>query len=111
MFAPPADPITPSDAQIACSAAAASTARDTILVVEDESNIAGLLTCILERGNFHVISARSGREALEIFDDASPEIAAALLDATLPDMHGGELCRRLREQMKDVPVLVVSGRN
>jgi DNA-binding response OmpR family regulator len=109
MVAVQADLSTPAGALLTHPAAPASTARDTILVVEDENNVAGLITCILERAGFRVLRAQSGTEGLERFETHEAQIALVMLDGTLPDMHGGELCRRLRTTAADLPVLFVSG--
>lgn len=111
MFAPPADSPAILDAPTPCPAAPASPARDTILVVEDEDFVAGLIGRFLERGKFQVLRAASGGEAERLFQDHRGSIALAMIDVTLPDMHGGALARALRERAAQLPLLFVSGRD
>lgn len=111
MFAPLADSRALVEPQTPASTAPASPARDTILVVEDEDFVAGLIVRCLERGNFRVIRAADGAEAQRVFALREPSIALAMVDATLPDMHGGALARALRDRAGDLPILFVSGRD
>jgi DNA-binding response OmpR family regulator len=111
MFAPLADSPAFVDAQTPAPTAPASAARRTILVVEDEDFVAGLITRFLERGNFRVVRAADGAEAQRVFAAQADTIGLAMIDATLPDMHGGALARLLREHAKHLPLLFVSGRD
>lgn len=109
MFAPPADSPELLDASTPRPTAPASAAPDTVLVVEDEDFVAGLIGRFLERGNFRVLRAADGAEALRLF--GAHAVALAMIDATLPDMHGGELARALRDRAARLPILFVSGRD
>jgi len=111
MFAPLADSPAFLDAKTPAPAAPASPVRDTILVVEDEDFVAGLIARFLERGNFRVVRASDGAEAQRAFTAHSSAIALAMIDATLPDMHGGALARSLRDHTSRLPLLFVSGRD
>ena len=91
--------------------AAPASVRDTVLVVEDQDHVAGLLACMLERANFRVLRARDGAEGLRLFAEHGARIALAMLDGTLPDMSGDSLGRRLRQCASGLPVLFVSGRD
>jgi two-component system, OmpR family, response regulator RegX3 len=75
-----------------------------LLVVEDDPAIAGPLRTGLERENFQVELARTGADAL-----AASEPDLVLLDLGLPDMDGGDVCRKLRERSR-VPIIVVTAR-
>jgi two-component system, OmpR family, response regulator RegX3 len=79
-------------------------ARMRLLVIEDDAAIAGPLRTGLERENFEVEVARTGAEAL-----AAREPDLVLLDLGLPDMDGGDVCRKLRER-SSVPIIVVTAR-
>jgi two-component system OmpR family response regulator len=78
-----------------------------ILVVEDEANIAYVVTAALELTGFDVVGARTGREALKIVakNDAPDMI---ILDVMLPDLDGFEICRRLRSERNVSPVLFLT---
>ncbi|MFJ6725197.1 MULTISPECIES: response regulator transcription factor [unclassified Streptomyces] len=81
----------------------------TVLVVEDESSIASMLTMALQFLGFEVVTAARGSEALERAATHGPDVI--LLDVLLPDMDGFEVCRRLREAGVSAPVLFVTARD
>ncbi len=83
----------------------------TILLVDDEETIRALGQEMLEGLGFTVLSARDGREALEIFKERREEIRAVLLDLTMPRMDGEETFRELRRIRDDVRVIMSSGYN
>ena len=79
-----------------------------ILVVDDESDIRKLLTRVLSQKGYEVIEAERGLEALEKVRDDTPDII--LLDAMLPEVHGFDICRRIKGSKKygHIPVIMVS---
>jgi CheY-like chemotaxis protein len=81
----------------------------TILVVDDEPAVRKLAGMILERSGYSVLMAKDGREAVEKFRQNAPEIAAILLDMTMPVMGGEEALRLIREIQPGVPIIVSSG--
>jgi two-component system response regulator RegX3 len=76
-----------------------------ILVIDDEDSYRQALASGLSREGFVVDLAADGAEGLARFAAEPPDLV--LLDMLLPDMHGIEVCRRLR-QASDVPVVMVS---
>ncbi|MGH2371926.1 MAG: response regulator, partial [bacterium] len=66
-----------------------------ILAVDDQPANLLLVTRVLEPAGFLVLEARSGAETLAIAQESMPDLI--LLDMHLPDMHGLEVLRRLRE--------------
>ncbi|MEO5959542.1 MAG: response regulator [Opitutaceae bacterium] len=109
MSAPSAAPSAFSAASGVAPDRTAAGVRDTILVVEDEDSIAGLIGCILARGNFRVVRARDGEECLRLLEENETHLLLATLDCKLPDADGGALCQRVRERAAALPVLFVSG--
>ena len=91
-------------------APAAAPARDTILIVEDDECIAGLLRLLLAPLAARVLRARDGAEALQLFQGDARAIALVLMDCGLPDAHGDALCLRLRNSAPGLPLLLTSGR-
>lgn len=77
-----------------------------ILVVEDDPAISDPLVAGLARQGYEPHHVSTGLAALSAVDDAD----LVLLDLGLPDLDGGEVCRRLRERSR-VPVIVVSARS
>ena len=79
-----------------------------ILVVDDTLENLTLLTDLLQRSNYHVRPVPSGRLALQAARSRKPDLV--LLDITMPEMDGYEVCRHLKEDkdLKDIPVLFIS---
>jgi CheY-like chemotaxis protein len=80
----------------------------TILVVEDDPDVANLMCMTLGHEGFQVKHAASGEEAVQIAQEQVPDLIS--LDIRLPDINGFEVLRQLRAQSKtaDIPVFVVS---
>ncbi|MDD3242608.1 MAG: response regulator transcription factor [Eubacteriales bacterium] len=79
----------------------------TILLVEDEANIAGFMTAILTANHYGVRRARDGAEAMMMVSSYCPD--AVILDLGLPDVDGMDLIRKIRE-WSQIPIIVVSAR-
>jgi two-component system response regulator BaeR len=78
----------------------------TILIVEDEAKIASLLCDYLEKiGGYQTHWVARGDEALQAFEEASPDLV--LLDLMLPGMDGLEVCKAIRAKSQ-VPVIMVT---
>jgi DNA-binding response OmpR family regulator len=80
-----------------------------VLIVEDEPEMAGLLSKGLQEEQFQVSVARDGRSALEMSSSAAFDVI--LLDVMLPQMNGLEVTRQLRRQEKETPVLMLTARD
>ncbi|MFC4530323.1 response regulator transcription factor [Sphaerisporangium dianthi] len=85
------------------------TNKPKVLVVDDERNIRDLVGMALRFHGFEVVSAARGYEALEIARSGMPDLL--VLDVMLPDLDGFELCRRLRADGDDVPVIFLTARD
>lgn len=81
-----------------------------VLVVEDESALATLLTYNLERAGFAVTVAATGEDALAALAEETPDLV--LLDWMLPHVSGIEICRRIRRDREtvDLPVIMITAR-
>ena len=75
-----------------------------ILVVDDEEGIRQLYQEELEEEGYEVELAEKGKEALEKISKAKPD--AVILDLKMPGMGGLEVLERIREQDKDLPVII-----
>lgn len=64
----------------------------------------------LEDAGFQVLQAGDATEALRVLAEA-PEVAAVIVDMGLPDRPGDQLAADLRAQLKDLPILIASGRS
>jgi UDP-3-O-[3-hydroxymyristoyl] N-acetylglucosamine deacetylase len=78
-----------------------------ILVVDDEEGVVQSIAGILEDEGFRVATARSGEEAIEIFQQEEPNVT--LLDIWLPGMDGIEVLKRLKWMVPDCQVIMISG--
>src|SRR6266496_4446482 len=80
----------------------------SVLLVEDEENLASLVRAYLEQEGYGVISAVTGAEALRAIE-AEP-VRLVVLDLNLPDMDGLDVCRRIRAR-SSVPVVMLTARD
>ncbi|MGH9027886.1 MAG: response regulator transcription factor [Acidimicrobiia bacterium] len=82
--------------------------KGTVVVVEDEANIAELVSLYLERDGFRVRTAATGEAGMTAIEKHRPRLV--LLDVGLPDVDGLELCKRIRSS-SDVPVIFLTARD
>ncbi len=80
-----------------------------ILIAEDDRHIRKGLAEILEVEGYEVLLAANGLEALELFARESPDCVC--LDIMMPGMSGYDVCREIRGQASDVPVLFISAKS
>jgi DNA-binding response OmpR family regulator len=80
-----------------------------VLIVEDEPEMARLLSRGLEEESFEVTVAKDGWTALEMSDSLS--YVVILLDVMLPQMNGLDVARQLRKREQDTPVLMLTARD
>lgn len=85
-----------------------STKKTKILVVEDDVFMIELLVKELMEAGFDVVNAKTGAETFERLKEGKPDLI--LLDLLLPDEHGFEVLRKIRQMpdAKDVKVMVLS---
>jgi DNA-binding response OmpR family regulator len=85
------------------------TSQSTIVVVEDDPNIADLVELYLRRDGFRVLQAADGARGLELVAQERPRLV--VLDIGLPgELDGFEVCRRIRAS-STTPVIVLSARD
>ena len=82
--------------------------RPRVLVVEDDTDIAGVLRRSLDKEGYDVRVAADGETALDQAGVFAPD--AVVLDLGLPKLDGVEVCRRLRTE-GDVPILILTARD
>jgi DNA-binding response OmpR family regulator len=78
----------------------------TILVVDDEPAMVGVLGALLGRAGHRIVAAYDGDEALRRFEADSPDLV--LLDLSMPAKDGSEVCRAIRATSA-TPIIVVTG--
>jgi DNA-binding response OmpR family regulator len=82
---------------------------ETVLVVEDEPGVRGLVESMLELHGYQVLVAASAGEALTLATEHDGRIHLLLTDIDMPDMSGRELAQRLRSRRPDMRLLYMSG--
>ena len=78
-----------------------------ILIIEDEPNIAEVVSLYLERAEFSVRIAKDGEAALKILEQHIPDLI--IMDLMLPEMDGFTITRWLRER-SNVPIIMLTAR-
>lgn len=81
--------------------------RQKILIVDDDTNIAELISLYLTKECFETRMVEDGEEALRAFDEFQPNLI--LLDLMLPGMDGYEVCRTVRKTSQ-VPIIMLSAK-
>jgi DNA-binding response OmpR family regulator len=86
--------------------------RPVALIVEDDDQIAALLTFMIERSGFEVLVARDGRAAQQIVESAPPP-TIVMLDIMLPYIDGFQLVAMIRKQpgWEDVPIIMLTAKS
>ena len=82
--------------------------KKTILIVEDEKNIVDILRFNLQREGYDTLEAYDGEDGLEKARSGKPDLI--LLDVMLPRMNGFDVCRTLRGEGSNVPVVILTAR-
>ncbi len=84
----------------------------TVLIIEDDPDIAECLRVALEHAQLNTRVALTGEEGLSVSLDKDNPPAAILLDLLLPGMSGIEICRRLRQEggTKHTPIIIVTAK-
>jgi DNA-binding response OmpR family regulator len=82
----------------------------TIVLVEDDPNIADLVDLYLRQAGFRVYQASTGEAGLDVVKVRGPKLV--ILDVGLPgDIDGLEVCRRLRAATADIPIIMLTARD
>lgn len=86
-----------------------STEKKRILVADDDPAILRLITTILEKDNYSVVTARDGREAFKVLQHDTGFIAA-ILDVVMPHISGPELVRHMKteKRLMRIPVMMMT---
>ena len=92
-----------------CLEADRGTSQQTVLVIEDNEHVRCYLAELLVREGYLVLTAATARDALAMLRHPFTAIHLVILDVRLPDVSGTELCARLREFDRNLPVIVCTG--
>ena len=83
--------------------------QPTVLLVEDDETTRNVMTRILVREGYLVLTAQSGHDGLSTLRTPLSPIDVVLLDVHLPDVSGIDLCARIRELHPELPIVVCTG--
>jgi two-component system cell cycle sensor histidine kinase/response regulator CckA len=81
----------------------------TILAVDDDRKVLGLLEEVLAGAGYRVLTADSGWKAVELHEKEPARIDLLLTDVIMPDLTGPVLAERLRSRQPGLQVLFISG--
>src|SRR5256885_15350156 len=83
---------------------------ERVLIVDDDPDIQRLVSYNLTQAGFEVVTAETGRQALESVQKRQPDLI--ILDLMLPDVDGMEVCRTLRqrEDSRRIPIVMLTAR-
>lgn len=79
-----------------------------ILVVEDEASFSEAIEFLLSKEGFSVITAATGTQAIEKFDQGGIDLV--LLDLMIPEISGTEVCRQIRSKSR-VPIIMLTAKD
>ena len=84
--------------------------QPTVLVVDDEPFICRSLSFVLRKGNYHVVEARNGEEALAAIRQHRPELV--FMDVMMPKISGFEVCTQVKAdpELKHVKIILLTAK-
>jgi two-component system, cell cycle sensor histidine kinase and response regulator CckA len=85
------------------------TGHETILIVDDEKEVLLAVKALLDELGYKILTAQSGKEAIELYKKHSKDIKLVILDLIMPEINGQETAVKLMEIDKNVCVLLSSG--
>lgn len=80
-----------------------------ILIADDEERIVHLLNDFLTAAGFSTVTAKDGKEALDVFEAQSDSLDLAIIDIMMPEIDGWELTRQIRK-VSNLPIIMLSAR-
>ncbi len=78
-----------------------------ILIIDDESSVIKMLSKLLERNNYEVISATDGNKGVRLFKEHNPDII--ITDLIMPEKEGLEMIREIKQLKSDAKIIAISG--
>jgi len=85
--------------------------QPVVLVADDDEDVLELVAFRLRRAGYRTITARDGREAMELVRTEHPDLS--VLDVAMPEMDGLEVTRALRgsDQTREMPIILLTARS
>ncbi len=105
----PASTVAPHEEPVKESFPVSAGDTNTILLVDDETIVRKVASHMLKKAGYKVLIAENGTEAVQIFTKEHDDIAAVLLDVSMPDGNGQDAFFKMRKIDQSVPVVLSSG--
>lgn len=83
--------------------------KETVLLIDDDEMVVDVGERLLKNSGYDVVSAKTGKEAIEVFRGSHGRIDMVILDMILPDMGGGDTYDRLKVINPEIKILLASG--
>lgn len=83
--------------------------KPLILIVEDDPGFRTVVSEVLAKASFETAEAPNGRQGLDLVDRINPDLV--ILDIAMPEMDGDEVCRTMRSQGNQTPVIFLTARD
>jgi CheY-like chemotaxis protein len=83
--------------------------KDTILIIDDDSDVLEMIKSILESYNYATIAVDNSLTALDIFKKHSQKIHLVITDVAMPLMGGHEVAKAIKSIRQDTKIIVISG--
>lgn len=78
-----------------------------VLFIDDNTNILSSYNRALRKNNWNLFFAQNGRDALDLLQ--KQPMGVVVTDIKMPEMHGIELISKIRQQDREIPIIVISG--
>jgi two-component system alkaline phosphatase synthesis response regulator PhoP len=87
-----------------------TTPQQTVLVVDDEPFICRSLSFVLRKGNYHVVEARNGEEALAAVREHKPDLV--FMDVMMPKLNGFDVCAAIKQdpELRSTRVILLTAK-
>jgi DNA-binding response OmpR family regulator len=84
--------------------------QPTVLVVDDEPFICRSLSFVLRKGNYNVLEARNGEEALQAISAERPDLV--FMDVMMPKINGFDVCRMVKQdpELAATPIILLTAK-
>ena len=84
--------------------------EESILVVDDEERMRKLIKDFLTNKGYYILEAEDGEKALEVYQQNKSKIMLILLDVMMPKLDGWSVLRQIRQEDKEVPIIMLTAR-
>lgn len=85
--------------------------KKNILVVDDEIRMRKLIKDFLKQKDFEILEASDGEEALNLYNNQKNNIDLIILDVMMPKLDGWSVLRQIRQENKQIPVVMLTARS